>query len=82
MLNDTSNVITELAPKRHRFVEIIEIMDRPDIPFYMGNREENISSILKTSLTDRNDKSKTKLISISFYFLRKQCIGLIMIFSC
>ena len=33
MLNDTSNVMTELAPKGPRFVEIIEIMDRPDIPF-------------------------------------------------
>ena len=32
-LNDTSNVMTELAPKGPRFVEIIEIMDRPDIPF-------------------------------------------------
>ena len=34
MLNDTSNVMTEfIAPKGPRFVEIIEIMDRPDIPF-------------------------------------------------
>ena len=33
MLNDTPNVMTELAPKGPRFVEIIEIMDRPDIPF-------------------------------------------------
>ena len=34
MLNDTPNVMTELAPKGPRFVEIIEIMDRPDIPFH------------------------------------------------
>ena len=33
MLNDTANVMTELAPKGPRFVEILEIMDRPDIPF-------------------------------------------------
>ena len=33
MLNDTANVMTELAPKGPRFVEIIEIMDRLDIPF-------------------------------------------------
>ena len=33
MLNDIPNVMTELAPKGPRFVEIIEIMDRPDIPF-------------------------------------------------
>ena len=33
MLNDTPNVMTELAPKGPRFVEIIEIMDQPDIPF-------------------------------------------------
>ena len=32
MLNDTPNVMTELAPKGPRFVEIIEMMDRPDIP--------------------------------------------------
>ena len=29
----------------------------------MGNRVENISSIPKTSLTDRKDKSRTKYIS-------------------
>ena len=33
MLNDTPNVMTELAPKGPRFVEIIEIMDRLNIPF-------------------------------------------------
>ena len=39
MLNDTPNVMTELAPKGPRFVEIIETMDRPDIPFYPMNFE-------------------------------------------
>ena len=33
MLNDKPNVMTELAPKGLRSVEIIEIMKRPDIPF-------------------------------------------------
>ena len=33
MLNDMPNVMTELAPKGPRFVEIIEIMDWLDIPF-------------------------------------------------
>ena len=36
----------------------------------MGNRVENISSIPKTGLTDKKDKSTTKLTSISLYFLR------------
>ena len=36
----------------------------------MGNREENISCIPKTSLTDIKDKSRTKLTSISFLSLR------------
>ena len=35
MLNDTPNVMTELEPKGPRFVEIIEIIDRPDTPFLM-----------------------------------------------
>ena len=35
----------------------------------MGNREENISCIPKTSLTDIKDKSRTKLTSISFFSL-------------
>ena len=48
----------------------------------MGNREENISCIPKTSLTDLKDKSKTKLTSISFFFQEKLCIGLVMILSC
>ena len=26
-LNDKANVVTELAPKGHRFVEVMEIMD-------------------------------------------------------
>ena len=51
------------------------------IRFYMRNRVENISFILKTRLTDRKDKSRTKLTSTSYYFLRKQCIGLIMVLS-
>ena len=33
MLIDTPNVMTELAPKGPRFVEISEIIDRPDILF-------------------------------------------------
>ena len=36
----------------------------------MGNREENISCIPKTSLTDLKDKSRTKLTSISFFSLK------------
>ena len=48
----------------------------------MGNQEENISSIPKTSLTELMDKSRTKLTSISFFFLEKLCIGLVMILSC
>ena len=48
----------------------------------MGNQEENISSIPKTSLTDLKDKSRTKLASISFFFLDKLCIRLVMILSC
>ena len=32
MLNETPNVMTELAPKGPRFVKITEIMDPPDIP--------------------------------------------------
>ena len=40
MLNDTSNVMTELAPKGPRFVEIIEIMGRPDIPFILAGSSE------------------------------------------
>ena len=36
----------------------------------MGNREENISCIPKTSLTDLKDKSRTKLKSISYFSLR------------
>ena len=48
----------------------------------MGNQEENISSIPKTSLTDLKDKSRTKLPSISFFFLDKLCIRLVMILSC
>ena len=49
---------------------------------YMGNREENISSIPKTSFTNLKDKSRTKLTSVSFFFLEKLCIGLVMILSC
>ena len=48
----------------------------------MGNQEENISSIPKTSFTNLKDKSRTKLTSVSFFFLEKLCIGLIMILSC
>ena len=48
----------------------------------MGNQEENISSIPKTSLTGLMDKSRTKLTSIPFFFLEKLCIGLVMILSC
>ena len=33
MLHDKPNLITDLAPKGPRFVEIIEIMVQPDIPF-------------------------------------------------
>ena len=33
MLNDKPNVMTELVPKRPKFAEIIEMMDRLDIPF-------------------------------------------------
>ena len=36
----------------------------------MGNRVENILSIPKTGFTDKKDESRTKLTSISFYFLR------------
>ena len=45
---------------------------------YMGNREENISCIPKTSLTDLKDKSRTKFTLISFFFHEKLCIGLVM----
>ena len=48
----------------------------------MGNQEENISSIPKTSLADLKDISRTKLTSISFFCLEKLCIGLVMILSC
>ena len=50
MLNDIPNVMTELAPKRPRFVEVIEIMDWPDIPKFVG-AENVIISISKMLLS-------------------------------
>ena len=38
MLNDTTNVMTELAPKGPRFVEIIEMMHWPNIPFHKNRK--------------------------------------------
>ena len=48
---------------------------------YTVNKVENISSIPKTSLTDKKDKPRKELTSISFFF-EKQCIGLVMSLSC
>ena len=38
MLNDTTDVMTELAPKRPKFVEIIEMMHWPNIPFHKNRK--------------------------------------------
>ena len=46
MLNDVPIVMTELAPKGPRFVEIIEMMDWPDIPFWDPNLHERTDQFL------------------------------------
>ena len=42
MPNDIANVMTELAPKGPRVVEIIKLMDWPDIPFLIGSDQRDI----------------------------------------
>ena len=51
ILNDKPNVMTELASKGTRSVEIIEIMNGPDIPFIQLSKSESEFSI---SLVDKS----------------------------
>ena len=73
LLAPSSDELSYRAPSEETPKFSIERMEKNEKYrniFYIGNQVENISSIPQTGFSVKKDKSRTKLTSISFYFLR------------